>query len=107
MFKHLMTGLLAVGFVAGATIAASEPAQAGRGGRVAAGIAAGIIGLGLLGAYSHARDRHRRGYHYSGEVCYEGPEECGWVPRRCFENDWGERVCRGKRWKCWRDTYCD
>ncbi len=98
----MMAILLAFGTVAATT---AQPAEAGRGGRVAAGIAAGIIGLGVLGAYAHARDRH----HYRGydEVCYKGPKECGWVGRRCFENRWGETICRGGRWTCWRDTYCD
>jgi hypothetical protein len=97
----LMALLLAFGTVTATT---THPAEAGRGGRIAAGVAAGIIGLGILGAYAHARDRHYRGYD---EVCYKGPKECGWVGRRCFENRWGEVVCRGGRWTCWRDTYCD
>ena len=68
-------------------------------------IAAGIIGLGVLGAYANARDR--RYYRDDDEVCYRGPRECGWVGRRCFENRWGETICRGGRWTCWRDTHCD
>jgi hypothetical protein len=105
MLKKMMSPLLAVVLAFGTVMAAtSAPAEAGRGGRVAAGVAAGIIGLGLLGAYAHARDRHYRAY---GEVCHRGPRECGWVGRRCFHNSWGETVCRGGRWTCWRDNYCD
>jgi hypothetical protein len=104
MMKKIMSALMAVMLIAGATASSIKPAEA-RGGRgVAAGIAAGIIGLGVLGAYSHARDREY--YRASGE-CYPGPEECGWKNRRCFTNSWGDTVCRGGRWTCWRPTYCD
>ena len=109
MLKNLMASLLAITLVFGATMTAyTAPAEAGRGGRVAAGIAAGIIGLGVLGAVANARDRHHysryRGYE---EVCYKGRRECGWVGRRCFENRYGEEICRGGRWTCWRDTICE
>ncbi len=88
MLKKLMASLLAITLAFGAVMTTNTaPAEAGRGGRVAAGIAAGIIGLGVLGAYAHARDRHYdRGYRAYDEVCYKGPKECGWVGRRCFEN---------------------
>lgn len=104
MLKKIMGSLMAVMLAFGTVMASTPPAEAGHGGRVAAGIAAGIIGLGVLGAYAHARDRHYRDYD---EVCYKGPRECGWVGRRCFSNRYGETVCRGGRWTCWRDTHCD
>jgi len=106
MMKKLMASLLAVTLAFGAVMTASTTsAEAGRGGRVAAGIAAGIIGLGVLGAVANARER--RHYRYDEEVCYKGPRECGWTGRRCFENRYGEEVCRGGRWTCWRDTICE
>ena len=106
MIKKFMHALMAVMLVAGFAASSIQPAEAhGRGGRVAAGVAAGIIGLGLLGAYSHARDRDY--YYESRERCYPGPEECGWKNRRCFENRYGETICRGGRLTCWRPTYCD
>jgi len=109
MLKTFMASLLAITLAFGAVMTTNTaPAEAGRGGRVAAGIAAGIIGLGVLGAYAHARDGyHDRGYRAYDEVCYKGPKECGWVGRRCFENRYGDEVCRGGRWTCWRDTVCD
>lgn len=85
-------------------------AQAGHGGSLAAGIAGGIIGFGLLSAYAHAQDRgYSRAYNYGGypEVCRTGPQQCGWFGRRCFENSWGELICQGGRWSCWRETICD
>jgi len=105
MMKKMMSALMALMLVAGVTVSSIQPAEAGRGGRVAAGVAAGIIGLGLLGAYAHSRDRDD--YYSARERCYPGPEECGWRNRRCFENSWGDTVCRGGRWTCWRPTYCD
>lgn len=106
MLKKIMTALVALALVVGVTASSAPPAEARGGGRVAAGIAAGIIGLGVLGAYAHARDRE---YYYAngGGECYPGPERCGWVNRHCFENRWGDYVCRGGRWTCWRPTYCD
>lgn len=97
--QYLMAATLALGLVASSV----APADAGRGGRIAAGVAAGIIGLGILGAYAHSRDRYR----YYGPACYRGPRECGWVGRSCYHNSWGDYVCRGGRYACSRRTYCD
>jgi hypothetical protein len=106
MLKKFVNAIAALALVAGVMATTVDTAEAGRGGRVAAGIAAGIIGLGLLGAYGHARD-YDRGYYAAEGGCYPGPEECGWRGRRCFENRYGDYVCRGGRWTCWRPTYCD
>ena len=108
MMKKIMHALMALSLIAGVPASSIQPAEAGRGGRVAAGVAAGIIGLGLLGAYGHARERdYDRHYYRSSGECYPGPEECGWRNRRCFTYSWGDTVCRGGRWTCWRPTYCD
>jgi hypothetical protein len=104
MLKKFLHSLLALALMAGVSASSIQPVEAGNGGRVAAGVAAGIIGLGLLGAYGHARERD---YYRTGGGCYPGPEECGWRDRHCFENRWGDYVCRGGRWTCWRPTYCD
>ena len=56
MLKKIATSMLSVSLVAGAALASVQSAEA-RGGRVAAGVAAGIIGLGILGAYANARER--------------------------------------------------
>jgi hypothetical protein len=106
MIRKLATPVLALMLAFGAVTANTAPAEAGgRGGRVAAGIAAGILGLAVLGAYAHARDR--ADFHDNAPECYPGPKECGFVDQRCFMNSWGEEVCRGGRWTCWRDTVCD
>lgn len=100
--KTLLVPVLALGVVA----SSFEPAEARRGRGIALGVAAGIIGLGVAAAIADER-HHRRHYYRSHGGCYPGPEECGWVNRRCFENSWGEVRCRGGRWTCWRPTYCD
>lgn len=74
-----------------------------RGGRFAAGVALGVIGLGIIGALA-APPRH---YYRSGGGCYRGPAECRWTKRRCTENSWGDRTCTGGRRICHRPTYCD
>ena len=110
MLRKCLLTLMALGLVLGATLSTATPADA-RGGRVAAGVAAGILGLGLLGAYAHARDRdyyrpYRRYRHYSGG-CYRGPERCWRAPSRCHYDRYGDYVCRGGRLRCERPLYCD
>ena len=103
MLKKIIYSLMAMVMAAGEVAASIQPAEARRGGRVALGVGAAILGLGLLGAYANARER---AYYRSGG-CYPGPEECGWRNRRCFYNSYGDYVCRGGRYTCWRPTYCD
>lgn len=104
MLKKITSLVMAVVTMIGLSLAVAEPAEARRGRNVGVGIAAGIIGLGILGAYAHARDRDGS-YHRSN--CYKGREECGWSNRRCFENRYGDTVCRGGVYSCHRPTICD
>lgn len=103
MWKTITSMILAAATFFGATMVTVNQAEAGRGRGVGLGIAAGIIGLGVLGAYAHARDRE---YSNTGG-CYKGPERCAWRDRHCFENRYGDYVCRGGRYSCYRPTYCD
>lgn len=98
--KTMLKSLLVLGLAAGISTASLQDAQAHyrRGYGVGAGVAAGIIGLGLLGAYSS------RGYAYS-PACYQR-EVCGNVGRRCWENRYGETVCRGGEYRCSLRTVC-
>lgn len=105
MLKKLLAPVMAVALAFTAVAATPQPAEAGRAGRVAVGVAAGIIGLGILGAYAHARDRHH--YRTYARECYPGPEHCGYGPRRCFYNSYGDYVCTRGHWRCWRDQVCD
>lgn len=104
--KKLVAPLMVLTMAFGAVATSYEPAEAGRRhrGNVAAGVAAGIIGLGILGAYANARSpRHYR----EVEACYEGPEHCGYTKDRCHYNRWGDYVCRRGEWRCWRETICE
>lgn len=101
--KPMMGAMLALGVMASSI----ETAEARRGRGIGLGIAAGIIGLGVAAAIADDRRYERRGYYRSNGGCYPGPEQCGWTNRRCFENSWGDTVCRGGRYTCWRPTYCD
>jgi len=100
--KMIAKTLLVLGVAAGITAGTFQEAEARRhrhGAGLAAGVAAGIIGLGVLGAYSS------RGYAYD-RACYQ-KEHCGHVGRRCWENRYGETVCRGGEYRCWTKTYCN
>ena len=104
--KTMLKSLLVLGVAAGISTATLQDAQAQHrhghghgGGGVAAGVAAGIIGLGLLGAYSS------RGYA-STRSCYE-KEHCDNVGRRCWENRYGETVWKGGEYRCWTKTSCN
>lgn len=101
MLKKLMQSAAALTLVAGIVAASSQEAEAGRGGAgLAAGLAIGtILGLGI-GA-------HAGPYYYEDAECFPGPRECGYVGRRCWHNRYGERVCRGGRYRCWRPEICD
>jgi hypothetical protein len=105
MLNKLIHALLGLTLAVGIAAAAVQPAEANhrRAGAFAAGVATGVIGLGLLGAAAHARDRTYHGYG----GCYEGPRRCEWRGRHCFENHYGEFVCRGGHYSCWRPTLCD
>lgn len=105
MMRKVLGALFALTFVLGLAATTTTNAEAGHRGRVAAGVAAGIIGLGILGAAADARAYDR--YGYEGDRCYPGPEECGYRRGGCYENDYGEEICRRGRYTCWRPTVCD
>ena len=96
-----MQSAVAFALVAGIAAASAQPAEAHRRG-VGAGLAIGaILGLGIAGAYAGPR------YYDDGPACYRGPRQCDYAGRRCWTNSYGERVCRGGEYRCWRPTICD
>ena len=101
MLKKLMQSAAALVLVAGIAAASSQPAEARRG--FGPGVAIGtFLGLGIAGAYAGPR------YYYDdGPACYRGPRQCDHVGRSCWYNSYGERVCRGGEYRCWRPTICD
>ena len=109
MWNKITSTLMAMVMALSMTVATTQQAEARRG--VGLGIAAGIIGLGILGAAAHA-DRYDGPRYYSRyddgpRGCYRGRRECHWTNRRCFENDYGDYVCRGGRYVCERPLICD
>jgi hypothetical protein len=110
MLKKVMQAALALAVVVGIAAAASEPADAHRRGGLAAGVAVGtLLGLGIAGAYAGPRyyDGPRYYAYDDGPGCYRGPRQCNWVGRSCWHNRYGEYVCRGGDYRCWRPTICD
>lgn len=109
MYRKLMSLLAASAMLFSVFVLTSEQAEARRGGGLAAGLAVGaILGLGIAGAYAGPR-------YYGGPAnyadvppgCYRGPRQCGWAGRRCWVDRYGDQVCRGGDWRCWRPTICD
>ena len=100
MLKKLISMSTAIALAAVAATATVEPAQArgGRGVGVGVGVAAGIIGLGILGAAA----ANARPYG----SCYPGPRQCDYAGRRCWYNRFGEYVCGGGEYRCYRPTIC-
>ena len=95
---------------AGMAFSAAPQAQAHDHGGVGLGIAAGIIGLGVLGAAASAHERSDSPHVYSRydhDACYYGPRECHWTNRSCYENGQGDTVCRGGRETCERPLICE
>jgi hypothetical protein len=92
-------------------LAVANPAHAGGRG-VAAGIAVGtLLGLGIAGAYAAPYYNGPAYYgapvYYDAPGCYPGPRQCAWTPRHCWYGRWGEYICRGGEWRCWRASICD
>lgn len=108
MMKRFGNAMMALAVACSMMFAVAPEAQARRGVGVGVGVAAGIIGLGILGAAA-ARDYDRPRYYsrYDDSRCFRGPRECRWSGRRCFENEFGDTVCRGGRYFCERPLICD
>ena len=102
--RSLIKPVFALAVATGLMAANAAPASAdywGHGPGFAAGVAAGIIGLGIIGAEA-ARDRP-----YYGAACYPGPLECHMVEPPCFHNENGDYVCPRPERRCFHRQYCD
>jgi hypothetical protein len=101
MMKKITQAAAALALVGSMFATTVQPADAhGRG--LGAGLAIGtILGLGIAGAYAGPR------YYYDGPGCYPGPRHCARVGRSCWFNRWGDRVCSGGEYRCWRERVCD
>jgi hypothetical protein len=108
MLKAITSVALAAALTGGTMSVSSTEAEARRG--LGYGIAAGVIAGTVLGAYAYGAPRYRYGYssyYVAGGGCYKGPRQCDWAGRSCWFNRYGERVCGGGEWRCWRPTLCD
>lgn len=104
MLRKIVHSLMALTLAVGLAVAPMQQAQAGHGRGIGLGIAAGIIGLGIIGAAASARN----GYDYDDEPgCYRGRRICHWAHRHCFENSYGDYVCRGGDYICERPLICE
>jgi hypothetical protein len=104
MLKKIAQSVAALMLVLGIVATTVQPAEARRGGGVAAGLAIGtILGLGIAGAYAGPR------YYHDDDApgCYRGRRQCDYVGHSCWYNSYGERVCRGGEYRCWRPMVCD
>lgn len=109
MFNKITKTLMALTMAVSFALPTATSAEAGRGRGIGLGIAAGIIGLGVLSAAANADrgPRHYSRYEDDGPACYHGPRECHYTRGHCYENRWGEEVCRGGRRVCERPLICE
>ena len=108
MVKKFATAMMALTVAVGMTFASTPQAQAHDDG-IGLGIAAGIIGLGVGAAIAHDRDYYgpRHYSRYDDGRCFYGERECHLTARHCFENEYGDTICRGGRYICERPLICD
>ena len=116
--RNKFHAILVLAVIVGIAQSATGTATAGDGGRGAAGFAVGtLLGLGIAGAYGGPRyypgpeyygaPAYYPGPYGYGPGCYPGPRQCGWSGGRCWYNRWGEYICGGRVWHCWRAPVCD
>lgn len=99
--KFLAKALLGLSLALAIIATNTQTAEAGRGrgGAFAAGIATGILGMGIIGA-AEARRR-------AGGACYRGRRVCETVEPACFENRYGDYICPDVERRCYRPLICD
>ena len=76
MFKKITHALMALTIGLGMSFASVPQAEARHGSGVAFGVAAGIIGLGILGAASAHAHPHYYSSYRDDDACHYGPREC-------------------------------
>jgi len=109
MLKKIFQVLLALSLIVGVLAAPIETAEARRGTGVAVGVGLGLLGLGLLATqgYAYGPGPAYYGYGPGPAGCYPGPRQCGFTGRHCFNDYYGNYVCRGGQYRCWRPAICE
>ncbi len=95
MLQRVLKSLLALLLAASLVAASVEHAEARHGRGLFAGVAFGLIALAIIEA-----SRHHRHHHRQIESHYDREPECEWRGRTCFDNSYGDRVCRGGEYSC-------
>jgi hypothetical protein len=73
-----------------------EQAEARRGRGLFAGIAIGLVALAIISASRH-KHHHR---YVERRYDPEPQQQCEWRGRTCFDNKYGDHVCRGGEYSC-------
>lgn len=95
--KKTLTALAVAATFAFATLATTQPAQAGKGGNVAAGIIGGLAAGALFGA-AVANPYYGAGHYYGPPRRYYYRQHCWWER---------ERYWTGYGWRSQRVRVCD
>ncbi len=100
---------LALVLAAGLASANVTPASAdywGGGPAFAAGLATGIIGLGIIGAARNYPPPYYYGA-YDDPRCHPGPLECRTFAPPCYADAYGANVCPPPGRSCYRRAICN
>jgi len=94
MLQQAVKSLLTLVLAASVVTASVERAEARHGRGLFAGVALGLIALAIINASRHHRHRHPPVESYDREP------QCEWRGRTCFDNSYGDHVCRGGEYSC-------
>ncbi len=97
MLRHITHSLIALALAASLVTTSVEQAQARHGRGIFTGIAIGLIALAIINASRH---HHRHNHHYRQSSRYRDGQECEWRGRTCFDNSYGDHVCKGGEYVC-------
>jgi hypothetical protein len=89
MLKRAVRSSLTLLLAASVVLAPVEHAEARHGRGIFSGLAFGLIALAIIEA-----SRHHRHHHRQIESHYDREPECEWRGRTCFDNSYGDHVCR-------------
>ena len=97
MLRRVVRLSVTLMLAASVVLAPVEHAEARHGRGIFVGIAAGLFALALIEA-----SRHHRHHPRQLESRYEREPECEWRGRTCFDNSYGDHVCKGGEYTCRR-----
>jgi len=95
MLRRLVRSFATLILALSVVLAHVDHAEARHGRSMFAGIAVGLIALAIIEA-----SRHHRHHHRQVQSRYDHDPECGWRGRTCFDNSYGDHVCKGGEYVC-------